>query len=155
MTMHRRGFLAAALAGGGALLLPSARAEGPPAVAMWRSEGCGCCLVWADHLRAAGHRVEVMDVADMATLKHRLGVPADLHSCHTALVDGFVVEGHVPAADIARLLTERPALAGYAALGLAVAGMPAGSPGMEMAGYREPYDVVLFGPGGRAVFASH
>ena len=116
---------------------------------MERDPGCGCCEQWAGQMTTGLH-------ADIATadraMADRTGpaasVPAPLRSCHTMIVEGYVIEGHVPAAAIARLLRERPA--GVA--GLAVAGMPAGSPGMEMGGETEPYDVIAFGPAGARVF---
>jgi hypothetical protein len=101
------------------------------------------------HLRKSGFQVDARDVADIGPLKRRLGVPPALESCHTAVVEGYVVEGHVPADLIERLLRERPRAAG-----LAVPGMPAGSPGMEESGPRQPYDVLLFDKGGRTtIFA--
>lgn len=111
---------------------------------------CGCCVHWVDHLEENGFTVTVQEHEDMTPVKYEAGVPGELHSCHTAMVDGYVIEGHVPAADIARLLAERPD-----AQGLAVPGMPAGSPGMEVPGFSQPYDVVLFDGENRSVFASH
>ena len=114
--------------------------------------GCSCCGKWAEHLRAAGHTVTIVEGEDMSRIKQEAGIPDALQSCHTAMVDGYVIEGHVPVADVDRLLKERPK-----AKGLAVGGMPIGSPGMEAEdGSTEPYDVMLFGgEGGEAVFASH
>ncbi|MEM9177412.1 MAG: DUF411 domain-containing protein, partial [Myxococcota bacterium] len=105
-----------------------------------------------EHLREAGFAVESMDLRDLTAVKAESGVGRDLASCHTALVDGYVLEGHVPASDVARLLAERPAITG-----LAVPGMPIGSPGMEHPdpSRHEPYDVIAFGPQGTSVFASH
>lgn len=126
-------------------------ASAGPVVEVAKSPACGCCSEWVEHLEDSGFRVKVEDTEDLATVKRRLGVPGDLGSCHTAVVDGYVIEGHVPAEDIRRLLAERPA----DVKGLAVPGMPAGSPGME----GPPpvrYDVVAFdGQGGRRIFASH
>ena len=121
-----------------------------PIVAVTKDPSCGCCAKWVDHLRQAGFTVTVTE-GPLNPLKARLGVPRDLASCHTALVDGYVVEGHVSAHAIRRLLAERPK-----GTGLAVPGMPAGSPGMEVAG-REPdiYEVVLFGAEGRGTFAHY
>ncbi|QZO00522.1 DUF411 domain-containing protein [Chenggangzhangella methanolivorans] len=104
---------------------------------------CGCCDAWVDHVRAAGYEARVVEVAAINAVKAKLGVPPDLRSCHTAEIDGYVLEGHVPAAAIGRLLAERPK-----ARGLAVPGMPIGSPGMEVEG-RDPeaYDVMAFGEG--------
>lgn len=125
-------------------------AESLPTVAVTKDPSCGCCAKWVDHLRQAGFTVTVTE-GPVNPVKARLGVPRDLASCHTAFVDGYVVEGHVPAAAIKRLLAERPK-----GTGLAVPGMPAGSPGMEVEG-REPdtYEVVLFGPEGRGTFARY
>jgi hypothetical protein len=107
---------------------------------------CGCCTGWVRHLEDAGFAVTVEETTDLQPVKKRLGVPADLAACHTAEVDGYVLEGHVPAVAVRRLLEKRPT-----AIGLAVPGMPAGSPGME-GGTRQRYDVVLFGPNGRQPF---
>ncbi len=116
-------------------------------VSVWKSPTCGCCEGWVRHMRAAGYAVVVQDVDDVDPIKARLGVPASLQSCHTATVGGYVLEGHVPADSVARLLRERPA-----AKGLAVPGMPQGAPGMET-GVKDPYTVVLFGGAdGNAVY---
>lgn len=127
----------------------AARAGALPLVTVTKDPSCGCCGAWADHLRGAGYPVRIVETDDLDAVKARLGVPADLASCHTAEVGGYVVEGHVPAAALARLLAERPE-----ATGLAVPGMPAGSPGMEVPGLApEAYDVILFGPSGQRTFA--
>ncbi len=127
---------------------PAARAAALPPMKVWKDPNCGCCGAWVDHVRAAGFTVEVEEVRAMNQVKARLGVPADLASCHTAQVGGYVLEGHVPAEDVKRLLAEKPA-----GRGLAVPGMPQGSPGMET-GVKDPYEVVLFrADGTRAVFA--
>lgn len=121
---------------------------------VWRDAGCGCCHGWVERMRQSGQfRATMTDEADMPALKRRLGVPDDLVACHTALAEGFVIEGHVPAADIERLLSERPA----GIRGLAVPGMPVGSPGMEARdGTADVFDVVAFGDNGtRRVFARH
>jgi len=119
---------------------------------MYRDPGCGCCLAWADHMRQGGeHTVDTVDHPDMAAVKAKAGVPDDLWSCHTVLVDNYVIEGHVPAADVERLLAERP----VGVTGLAVAGMPLGSPGMEHGDRRQAYQVIAFGPDGRSVWASY
>lgn len=130
----------------------------PPAAAnghtllVHRSPTCGCCLAWADQMQAAGFRVEVREVADLDAVKRRLGVPPGAASCHTAEVAGYFIEGHVPAADIERLLAERPEAAG-----LAVPGMPLGSPGMESpSGISQPYEVLLVAPdGSTTTFSRH
>ena len=142
----------ALLAGMAAMPLASApliaRASQLPLVTVHRDPSCGCCGAWVDHIEAAGFPVRVIETSDLDTEKRRLGVPAELASCHTAEVSGYVVEGHVPAPAIRRLLSERPN-----ATGLAVPGMPTGSPGMEIPGVApERFEVVLFGPAGRARF---
>jgi hypothetical protein len=120
-----------------------------PKVAVTKDPSCGCCGKWIEHLKEAGFPVEVTESADVNRVKVRLGVPKALASCHTAEVDGYVIEGHVPAPAIKRLLTERPQ-----AKGLAVPGMPVGSPGMEVEGMDpEIFEVVLFGPLGQRTFA--
>ena len=145
MMSTRRMFLTAMAGGlaiGGAamfgrgLIGPAKAAAG---VTVWKSASCGCCGGWVDHMRKAGFTVTVHEVDDVDPVKARLGVPDRLQSCHTAEVDGYVLDGHVPADSVARLLRERPA-----AKGLAVPGMPQGSPGMET-GVKDPYQVVLFG----------
>jgi hypothetical protein len=123
-----------------------------PAVKVYKSPSCGCCTDWIAHLRENGFAVEVVDTNDMATVKAALGVPAEMGSCHTAEIGDYLVEGHVPASDIKSFLAEGPD-----ARGLAVPGMPVGSPGMEVAGQAaDPYDVVAFGAdGATAVYRSH
>ena len=119
-----------------------------PTVLVYKSPTCGCCNGWIEHLEAAGFAVDARDVRDLMTVKVDGGVPTAMSSCHTALVDGYVVEGHVPAEQIKRLLAERPAIAG-----IAVPGMPIGSPGMEGPN-PQPYQVWSFGhDGSAAVFA--
>ncbi|MFM8757451.1 MAG: DUF411 domain-containing protein [Limnohabitans sp.] len=111
-----------------------------PGVEVWKDPNCGCCQLWVEHLQAQGFKVKVRDVGNTAARK-RLGMPESLGSCHTATVSGYVIEGHVPAADIRRLLRDRPL-----ALGLSVPGMPIGSPGMdgpEYKGRKDAYDVLL------------
>lgn len=105
-----------------------------------KTASCGCCNAWIEHIRAAGHKVETsdMDMGSLAQHKIKLGIKPQYAACHTATVDGYVIEGHVPVADIERLLKQRPK-----AIGLSAPGMPAGSPGMEMGTYREAFDVVL------------
>jgi hypothetical protein len=122
------------------------------AVQVYKDATCGCCALWVEHLRTAGFSATVTDAADMAVIKTKYGVPSKARSCHTAVVDGYVIEGHVPAADVQRLLKERPKIAG-----IAVPGMPIGSPGMEVASVKpQPYDVLAFDKAGQTtVFASH
>lgn len=123
-----------------------------PLAIVYKTASCGCCGVWADHLKAAGFPVEIRDTDDMHPVKQRLGVPAGKASCHTAEIGGYVVEGHIPASDIKRLLKEQPT-----ARGLVLPGMPAGSPGMEMPdGYVQPYTVELvLADGSTQPFAQH
>ena len=119
---------------------------------VWKDPNCGCCQLWVEHLQASGFKVEVRDVGNTAARK-RLGMPEQLGSCHTASVGGYVIEGHVPAADIHRLLKERPA-----ALGLSVPGMPIGSPGMdgpEYKGRKDAYDVLLVQKNGSTKSCQH
>lgn len=123
-----------------------------PTVQVYKSPTCGCCANWVKHLQQHGFTTRVTDTADVASIKAQRGVPARVQSCHTAVVDGYVLEGHVPAADVQRLLKERPAV-----VGLAVPGMPIGSPGMEVPGQKpQAYDVVAFDKQGQTrTFASH
>jgi hypothetical protein len=123
-----------------------------PVVEVYKSPACGCCTKWVEHLQAQGFTVKTTEREDLTTLKASHGVPPQLQTCHTALVGGYVVEGHVPAADLRRLLTDRPDV-----VGLAVAGMPTGSPGMEEPGRAtQPYEVVAFGKNGATyVFATY
>ena len=130
---------------GAACLSPVRALERPP-VTVHKDPNCGCCNGWVSHLQRAGFSVTSKDTTRLNAVKARLGVPAELHACHTAEIGRYVVEGHAPAPAIDRLLAEQPQ-----ARGIAVAGMPAGSPGME-GGEPETYDVVLFGPQGRRVF---
>lgn len=129
-----------------------AGAQKGPAVQVYKDPTCGCCALWVEHLRKAGFTATVTDVDDMNAVKTRHGVPRQARSCHTAVIGDYVVEGHVPAADVQRLLKQKPAVAG-----LAVPGMPIGSPGMEVAGMKpQPYDVLAFDKSGKTtVFAEH
>ncbi|WP_442864925.1 DUF411 domain-containing protein [Bosea sp. NBC_00550] len=135
-------------AAGFLLWRPAIGAEALPKMIVTRDPNCGCCGNWVAHVKAAGFPVEVIEIADVAPLKTKLGVPDALASCHTAEIGGYVVEGHVPAEAIKRLLVERPR-----ATGLAVAGMPVGSPGMEVRGQApDTYEVVIFSAGTQSVF---
>jgi hypothetical protein len=131
----------AGIAGSGRILAASL-----PGVTVTKDPNCGCCTGWIEHLRQAGFPVRIIETSDLQPVKARLGVPTSLASCHTAEVAGYVVEGHVPASAVTRLLREKPK-----AIGLALAGMPVGSPGME-GGPAETYDVVLFAPGREQTF---
>lgn len=123
----------------------------PPVVTVYKSPTCGCCRDWAVHMRDNGFTVVEKDTDALSQIKALAGVPAPLSSCHTATVGGYVIEGHVPAGDVRRLLDEQPA-----AVGLAVPGMPASSPGMDVPGDTTPYATVLFhGHGETEVFARH
>lgn len=127
---------------------PLRAAETLPKITVTKDPSCGCCGAWVTHIKEAGFPAEVIESGDVNRLKAKLGVPRALASCHTAEVAGYVVEGHVPAGAIKRLLTEKPQ-----AKGLAVPGMPVGSPGMEVEGTTpEIYEVVLFGPTGQRAF---
>ena len=147
--MNRMKPVLAAIGIAAVMSLPAASAEASD-VYVYKSPSCGCCGAWTTHLRANGFNVTVEDVEDLGVVKQRLGVPPSLQSCHTATVEGYAIEGHVPASDIHRLLTERPV-----ATGLAVPGMPIGSPGMEQGDRREPYATTLFGPDGQSTYARH
>jgi hypothetical protein len=116
----------------------------PVKMVVYKSPTCGCCTKWVEHVQAAGFQVEVHDTADVTPVKNEHGLPQHLASCHTALVDGYVIEGHVPADVIRRLLSERPQVTG-----IAVPGMPAGSPGMEMGSRKDPYDIIAFARDGK------
>ena len=142
------------LGGAAALPLLPAAAAAPAGYVMWRDPGCGCCLEWAKRVEAAfGKKLPVVNAPNMAAVKKAQGVPAALHSCHTALIHGVVVEGHVPPEDIKRLIATRRA----GVRGLAVPGMPAGSPGMDVGhSHRQRYQVFAFDSAGRrSVFATH
>ena len=121
-----------------------------PVVTVYKTASCACCRGWVDHLRAEGFTVETVDLPDLHAVKEQRGVPHELESCHTGVVGGYVVEGHVPAEDVRRLLAERPE-----AIGIAVPGMPIGSPGMEQGDTRQPYEVLLLTDAGTSVFARH
>jgi hypothetical protein len=121
-----------------------------PIITVYKDPGCGCCKSWIEHLIKHGYRVNPKDTPGMTEIKQTLGVPAGLAACHTAIVNGYLIEGHVPAADIDRLLNQKPKIAG-----LAVPGMPMGSPGME-GGKAQHYQVLTFDKTGKTtVFASH
>ena len=153
----RRTWLAAVL--GGVALGAAERATaalpvvalGGATIKVFRSPTCGCCALWVKHLQENGFSTEVEEVADLGPVKTAHGVPAALASCHTGVVEGYALEGHVPAEDIQRLLKDRPE-----ARGLAVPGMPVGSPGMEMGDRNDAFQVMAFDRSGKSwVFASH
>ncbi|MDF1628838.1 MAG: DUF411 domain-containing protein [Alcanivoracaceae bacterium] len=126
-------------------------AESLAEITVWHSPTCGCCTKWVNHLEQYGFPVRSHAQNDVAMIKHRLALPNKMASCHTAMVDGYVIEGHVPAQDIERLLKERPFVRG-----LSVPGMPVGSPGMEMGDRIDPYEVLSFDEDGNTeVFSRH
>jgi hypothetical protein len=145
LTLNRRAVLA------GAPTLAATRALATsPVVVFYRNPGCGCCEAWSKLMAEAGMPVEMRDSDDLNAFQEGRNIPADLRGCHAGMIGGFAVSGHVPPADIKRLLAEKPD-----AVGLAVPGMPAGSPGMEGGG-QDPYEVVLFHKDGtREVFARY
>ena len=152
--MNRRQALAmllgVALSTGSVSAQSTRAAATKPHLLVYKSPTCGCCAKWVEHVNAAGFTSETTNVPDVSPIKIKHGVPAELASCHTSLVGGYVIEGHVPAEDIRRLLRERPAV-----VGLAAPGMPAGSPGMDVPN-SPPYQVLSFDKQGRTkVFATH
>jgi hypothetical protein len=143
-------FIALALTTAAARISPSDPAAKKPTITVYKDPSCGCCKKWIEHLVKNGYRVDAKDTPNMTEIKRTLGVPEALTACHTAVVNGYLIEGHVPAADIDRLLEQKPRVAG-----LAVPGMPAGSPGMEGMGTQR-YQVLTFDKNGKTkVFASH
>jgi len=129
--------------------VPSAFAEAR-VLEVYKSPSCGCCGAWVDHMRSAGFQVLVTDITDLHPIKNKFGVVPELRACHSAVIDGYVIEGHVPAREVMRLLKDRPK-----AIGLAVPGMPIGSPGMEQGSRRDPFQVILFSSTRRLVFAAY
>ena len=153
--LSRRGFvtgLVGLLLVGRRLGWAAAGRPSPTRITVYKSRSCGCCAKWVEHLRTEGFAPLVHDEESMDRLKDKLGVPQPMRSCHTAMVSGFLIEGHVPAADIRQLLARRPKGAG-----LAVPGMPSGTPGMaDSESTAGDFDVLLFGSDGSAkVFARH
>lgn len=133
-------------------LVPRRAGAAPIALTVYKDPSCGCCTKWVDHLRAAGLRPSVQDRTDMDALKDSLGVPSTLRSCHTAVAGRYVIEGHVPAGDLRKLIAASP----KGVVGLAVPEMPVGSPGMEIAGRADRYDVIAFAADGSTkLFARH
>jgi hypothetical protein len=151
--MHRRFVISLAL--GSLATAAFARSPEPELsqLTVYKSPSCGCCSAWVDHLLSAGLSAETIDVDhyELQAVKVRMAIAPELSSCHTAILDGYFIEGHVPADDIKRLIAERPD-----ALGLTVPGMPIGSPGMEMGEEREPFDTLLvLKDGSTEIFAQH
>lgn len=147
MIVTRRG----ALLGGVALVLLAQRASAEAThIAVTKGTGCDCCEKWANHLRANGYKVSVTETDDLDAVKNKFAIPDDLRTCHTGQTGEYLLEGHVPAVAIAYLLREKP----RGMIGLAVPGMPVGSPGMEVKGAKQDeYPVILFGPAGRRTWA--
>ncbi|MGE0552668.1 MAG: DUF411 domain-containing protein [Gemmatimonadales bacterium] len=145
MTVSRREFLTRGAAVGlGLTILPRlARAAVLPSIAVYKSPTCGCCGSWVDHMKANGFEVAVHDLDDLTPIKARYGVGSRLQSCHTALVGGYVIEGHVPASDVKQLLEDRPKI-----VGLTIPGMPMSAPGMDGKPF-QPYDVLTFDAAGK------
>ncbi|HEX8568641.1 MAG TPA: DUF411 domain-containing protein [Caulobacteraceae bacterium] len=148
--------MTAALAGCDRAPVAKAQAQRPiaprPELVIYKTPSCGCCKGWVTHMTRAGYPTRVVELEDLAPIRQKHGVPFPLSSCHTGVVGGYVVEGHVPPADVDRLLAEKPK-----ALGITVPGMPLGSPGMESpTGESEPYDtLLLLQDGGTRVFVHH
>jgi hypothetical protein len=149
--MKRRAFISAVAAAAAAVTMPAAAASSLPQVEVYKNPDCGCCGAWVDHLKAAGFPVKVSEVPDTSAVRKRHGIPDEFGSCHTGVVAGYALEGHVPAEDIKRLLAKKPVAAG-----LSVPGMPVGSPGMEVGSRKDPYQVLLIDKAGRSsVFATY
>ncbi|MDR1990870.1 MAG: DUF411 domain-containing protein [Acidobacteriaceae bacterium] len=135
----------AVILSGGIWLQAQAPKSSKPQMVVYKSPECGCCLNWIAHMKANGFDVKTVDVDDIDKVKRTYGVPPSAASCHTALVGNFVVEGHVPADAVSRMLREKPAIAG-----IAVPGMPIGAPGMEMpGGQKDPFAIVAFDKSGK------
>ena len=123
----------------------------PAQLTVYKSPYCGCCGAWVEHVKTSGLATTVKEMEDVTPIAKKLGVPDDMRSCHTAVIEGYFIEGHVPAADIRKLLRERPK-----ARGITVPGMPIGSPGMEQGDRRDAYDTLLvLADGSSRVFAKH
>jgi len=149
--MNRRHLLSHASALAALAALPAFAATKLPELEVFKSPYCGCCGAWIEHMKAAGFAVKVTPVTDTSATRKRLGLPERYASCHTATIGGYVLEGHVPAAEVKRLLAMKPK-----ALGLAAPGMPAAAPGMDVPGRRDPYQVLLVDAAGQSsVFASY
>jgi len=145
--MKRRVFIQAAI--GASVAMPSLAKAAAPVIDIYKTESCGCCGAWVEHLKANGFVTRVVNVDNPSDYREKGGIPNELGSCHTGMVQGYAIEGHVPASDIKRLLAARPK-----ARGLAVPGMPLGAPGME--GPREdPFDVLLVDANGRSSVFKH
>ncbi len=149
--MNRRTLLSLAVAAAALASVPSLAKTALPQVDVYKNPDCGCCGAWVDHLKAAGFPVKVHEMPDTSAVRKRYGIPDEFGSCHTGVVAGYALEGHVPADDVKRLLAKKPRAAG-----LSVPGMPVGSPGMEAGSRKDPYQVLLIDKAGRSsVFASY
>lgn len=149
--MKRRHFLTLTAGAAALAAAPLRAAPALPVVEVHKNPDCGCCNAWVDHLKANGFTVKVHETANTAAVRGRLGIPDEYGSCHTGIVGGYAIEGHVPAAEIKRLLATKPV-----AVGLSVPGMPVGSPGMEVGTRQDPYEVLLIDKRGKAsVFARY
>lgn len=137
--MRNRALLLAGLALAGTLTAAARPTAQGPAMTVYKTPTCGCCAKWVDHMKAAGFQVRVQDMDDLTEIKQASGVPLRLRTCHTAVIGNYVVEGHVPADLVKKMLAEKPKMTG-----IAVPGMPIGSPGMESGTEKAPYDAVLF-----------
>ena len=145
--MKRRLFIQAAV--GASVAMPLVAMAAAPVIDIFKTESCGCCGAWVEHLKANGFITRVVNVDNPSDYRERGGIPNELGSCHTGMVQGYAIEGHVPASDIKRLLATRPR-----ARGLAVPGMPLGSPGME-GPRKDPFDVLLVDAKGRSSVFKH
>ena len=149
--MRRRVVITSLAAAAAAIALPVVAKESLPPVQVFKNPSCGCCGAWVEHMKAAGFSVNVTEVDDTSVARRKYGLPDRFGSCHTAVVGGYVVEGHLPANDVKKLLAMKPV-----AVGLAVPEMPVGSPGMEMGARRDPYQVLLVAKDGRErVFSNY
>jgi hypothetical protein len=139
---------------GGAIILKTLKARAVMAAGfdgkVFKSPTCGCCTVWVKQLKQAGIDLQIMDLESLEIIKRLFQVPEQLQSCHSAIINGYVIEGHVPITEIKRLLYEKPK-----AIGIAVPGMPIGSPGMEQGNAKEAYDVIIFQNGAQSVYAKY
>ncbi|KAF0802352.1 metal-binding protein [Alcanivorax xiamenensis] len=134
----------------GAALTLVSMAASAASLEVYKSPTCGCCIKWVEHMRENGFDVKVHETQNLQPIKEKAGLRAGLGSCHTAFIDGYTIEGHVPAKEVKRLLEERPE-----AVGLTVPAMPIGSPGMEMGDRQDPYQVLLFDEKGTEVYAQY
>jgi len=134
----------------GAALTLASMAASAASLEVYKSPTCGCCIKWVEHMRENGFDVKVHETQNLQPIKEKAGLRAGLGSCHTAFIDGYTIEGHVPAKEVKRLLEERPE-----AVGLTVPAMPIGSPGMEMGDRHDPYQVLLFDDKGTKVYAQY